>query len=114
MIQKKREQSQIVGNATTETLRLRLELKSAIAANDTLKINKIQKRLDDLSNLNKAPGENSVMKNLAQVNLKNRLTDLKAGREAELAALAKKRQVGTIESDPFARLKTNPVHVFSR
>jgi acetyl-CoA carboxylase beta subunit len=111
MIQKKRELN-IVGNTTMEHFRLQNELEAAKFTGDQDKIEELEKQIEELDSLHE-PSRTASADLIARLNAKNKEKDLQEGQKAELKALVIKRKQGVSESDPFARRKTQPVHIIS-
>ncbi|KAJ3276752.1 NADPH-dependent diflavin oxidoreductase 1 [Terramyces sp. JEL0728] len=119
MIEKKKAMKQVVGNASQERLRLKLELEAAQCADDTRLVLELSQRIEELQSIVEMNKTTSTqMENLAKINAKYQSADIREGREAEIAALQLKRQKGVSllisgnnEDDPFARRKTQPLHI---
>lgn len=113
MIAKKKELS-MTGNSALERLRLEHALAAARDAGDAEKVETLEKQIEDIDAVS-GPIKNtgSKLDLLAKLNARNREADLEEGRMRELEALALRRKQKVNESDPFARRKTQPVHIIS-
>jgi RNA polymerase-associated protein RTF1 len=113
MIAKKKE-TQIVGNATMEEFRVEHALEAAKFTGEFEKIADLEKQLEDLQSINASSRLTTTVDLIAKLNARNKEMDLKESQEAELRALQEKRKHGRVNvTDPFARRKTQPVHIIT-
>ncbi|KAJ3262278.1 hypothetical protein HK103_002691 [Boothiomyces macroporosus] len=107
MIEKKKAMKQVVGNASQERLRLKLELEAAECANDKKLVAELTQRMEDLQSIIEMNKVTSTqMENLAKINAKYQSADIKQGREAEIAALQARRQ--KVQSESVEPVKPTP------
>jgi RNA polymerase-associated protein RTF1 len=114
MIAKKKEM-QVAANTTMEQFRIELALEAAKFAGDLDKVTELERQLEDIQAFVAPSRGASQIDLIAKLNARNKEIDLKESQEAEMRALQLKRKQGRINvTDPFARRKTQPVHIVTR